>query len=79
MYVRDDYASVGRYLKMLKGFERITLKPGETKTVTFNLGFDELNVLNQDLKKVVEPGTFTISVGASSMNKDLQSVSLRVN
>jgi beta-glucosidase len=54
MYVRDDYASVGRYLKLLKGFKRITLKPGETKTVTFNLGFDELNILNQDLKKLLK-------------------------
>jgi len=78
MYVRDDFASVGRYLKMLKGFERITLKPGETKTVNFNLGFDELNILNQDLKKVVEPGTFTISVGTSSLEKDLQKVTLNV-
>ena len=78
MYVRDDYASVGRYLKMLKGFERITLKPGETKTVSFNLGFDELNILNQDMKKVVEPGTFTISVGTSSNDKDLQKVTLNV-
>jgi beta-glucosidase len=78
MYVRDDFASVGRYLKMLKGFERITLKPGETKTVSFNLGFDELNILNQDMKKVVEPGTFTISVGTSSVDKDLQKVTLKV-
>ncbi|GAA4958034.1 beta-xylosidase [Algibacter aquimarinus] len=78
MYVRDDFASVGRYLKMLKGFERITLKPGETKTVSFNLGFDELNVLNQDMKKVVEPGTFTISVGTSSLEKDLKKVILTV-
>jgi beta-glucosidase len=78
MYVRDDYASVGRYLKMLKGFERITLKPGETKTVSFKLGFDELNILNQDMKKIVEPGTFTISVGTSSAEKDLQKVTLKV-
>ena len=78
MYVRDDYASVGRYLKMLKGFERITLKPGETKTVTFKLGFDELNVLNQDMEKVVEPGTFTISVGTSSLKKDLKTIILSV-
>ncbi|GAA4950307.1 glycoside hydrolase family 3 N-terminal domain-containing protein [Algibacter agarivorans] len=76
MYVRDDFASVGRYLKLLKGFERITLKPGETKTVSFKLGFDELNVLNQDMKKVVEPGTFTISVGASSLGKDLKTIIL---
>ncbi|MDN3663949.1 beta-xylosidase [Algibacter miyuki] len=78
MYVRDDYASVGRYLKMLKGFKRITLKPGETKTVSFKLGFDELNILNQDLKKVVEPGTFTISVGASSKVEDLKTITLKV-
>ena len=63
---------------MLNGFERITLNPGETKTVTFKLGFDELNVLNQDMKKEVEPGTFTISIGTSSMTKDLKSVTLRV-
>ena len=78
MYVRDDYASVGRYNKMLKGFERISLEPGETKTVTFTLGFDELNILNQQMKKVVEPGTFTISVGASSQEGDLQKVTLTV-
>ncbi|WP_203257132.1 beta-xylosidase [Hyunsoonleella ulvae] len=78
MYVRDDYASVGRYLKMLKGFERITLKPGETKTVTFKIGFNELNLLNSDMQKVVEPGTFTISVGTSSLEKDLQKVVLTV-
>ncbi|XCF05444.1 beta-xylosidase [Tamlana crocina] len=78
MYVRDDFASVGRYLKLLKGFERITLKPGETKTVRFKLGFDELNILNQDMKKVVEPGTFTISVGASSKAEDLKTVLLTV-
>ncbi|WP_159951836.1 beta-xylosidase [Polaribacter septentrionalilitoris] len=78
MYVRDDYASVGRYNKMLKGFERISLKPGETKTVTFTLGFDELNILNQQMKKVVEPGTFTISVGASSQESDLQKATLTV-
>ena len=78
MYVRDDFASVGRYLKLLKGFKRVTLKPGETKTVSFNLGFDELNVLNQDMKKVVEPGTFTISVGTSSLEKDLKKVILMV-
>ena len=78
MYVRDDYASVGRYNKMLKGFERISLKPGETKTVTFTLSFEELNILNQQMKKVVEPGTFTISVGASSQEKDLHKAILKV-
>ena len=78
MYVRDDIASVGRYNKMLKGFERISLQPGETKTVSFKLGFDELSLFDKDLNKVVEPGTFTISVGASSQESDLQKATLRV-
>lgn len=78
MYIRDDYASVGRYLKMLKGFKRITLKPGETKKVTFDVGFNELNVLNQQMKRIVEPGTFTVSIGTSSLQKDLQTVKLKV-
>ena len=72
MYIRDDYASVGRYLKMLKGFERISLLPGETKTVTFELNAENLAIYNQEMNKVVEPGTFTISVGSSSAEKDLQ-------
>ena len=78
MYVQDDFATVGRYLKMLKGFQRISLKPGETKTVKFKLGFDELNILNQEMKKVVEPGTFTISVGSSSRTQDLHQIKLTV-
>lgn len=78
MYVRDDYASVGRYLKMLKGFERVSLAPGETKTVSFTLGFDELSLYDTALERVVEPGTFTISVGASSRANDLQTTRLTV-
>jgi beta-glucosidase len=78
MYVRDDFASVGRYNKMLKGFMRISLEPGERKKVEFELNFDKLSILNQEMKKVVEPGTFTISVGASSLEKDLKQVKLTV-
>lgn len=79
MYIRDNYASVGRYLKMLKGFERITLQPGETKTVTFELNSENLSILNQEMNKVVEPGDFTISIGGSSLEKDLKKVTLTVN
>jgi beta-glucosidase len=78
MYVRDDYASVGRYDKMLKGFERISLMPGETRTVSFELNFENLSLLDIDLKRVVEPGTFTISVGASSLDDDLKTTTLTV-
>lgn len=78
MYIRDDFASVGRYNKMLKGFERISLKKGETKTVSFELNFQNLSLYNQAMKKVVEPGDFTISVGSSSLVKDLQTIKLTV-
>ena len=78
MYVRDDFASVGRYLKMLKGFDRIQLQPGETKTVEFELNPENLFIYNQQMEKVVEPGTFTISVGASSLAQDLLTISLSV-
>ncbi len=78
MYIRDDFASVGRYNKMLKGFERITLNPGETKKVSFQLNSENLAILNQNLEKVVEPGTFTISVGASSRAEDLKTATLTV-
>ena len=78
MYVKDDFASVGRYLKMLKGFQRVNLKVGETKTVAFELNPNNLAVLNAALKKEVEPGTFTIMVGASSLEKDLKNIRLTV-
>lgn len=78
MYVRDDFASVGRYLKMLKGFERLTLQPGETKTVTFELNFEKLFLYDQHMNKVVEPGDFTISLGSSSQEQDLKQVKLTV-
>lgn len=78
MYIRDDFASVGRYIKMLKGFKRITLNPGEAKTVLFELNSENLSIYNKDMEKVVEPGDFTISVGASSLEKDLQTVKLTV-
>lgn len=78
MYIKDDYASVGRYNMMLKGFERITLKPGETKELSFEIDYDDLALYNQEMKKVVEPGLFTIQLGSSSREVDLKSVALVV-
>jgi beta-glucosidase len=53
-------------LKLLQGFERISLKAGETKTVEFSLNFDSFRLLNKDYEWVVEDGDFEIMVGASS-------------
>lgn len=66
LYVRDEISTVTTYEKLLKGFERITLEPGETKTVSFLLPAEELSLLNKDNHWVVEPGFFKIMVGASS-------------
>ncbi|MBO9623781.1 MAG: glycoside hydrolase family 3 C-terminal domain-containing protein [Sphingomonas sp.] len=76
LYVRDDLASVTRPVKELKAFERVTLAPGEKKTVTFELKPRDLSLWNVDMKRVVEPGTFTISAGPNSV--DLKSTTLTV-
>lgn len=76
LYVRDDEASVTRPLIELKRFQRVTLQPGEKKTVRFELKPADLSLYNLDMKRVVEPGTFTISAGPSSAT--LKSTTLTV-
>ena len=66
LYVRDKVGSVTRPVKELKGFQRIALQPGETKTVTFELPISDLAFWNIDMKKVVEPGEFTLWIGTNS-------------
>ena len=78
MYIKDDLASVGRYIKMLKGFERVSLQPGESKMVEFTLDHTNLSILDQGMQKIVEPGTFTVYVGSSSRDEDLLATTLRV-
>jgi beta-glucosidase len=67
LYIRNTEASVEQPLRELKGFTRITLTPGETKRVSFPLGFDELNFYNAELNKTVEPTTYDIWIGGSSL------------
>jgi beta-glucosidase len=76
LYIRDEVSSVTRPVKELRGFRRITLDPGQTQTVTFKLGFDQLSFLNRDMHRVVEPGTFKIMVGGNSV--DLTEATLTV-
>lgn len=66
LYVRDDVSSVPRPVLELKGFRRVTLKPGEKRTLRFEFEPDALAFWNIDMKWVVEPGTFTVSAGPSS-------------
>ncbi|WP_263350118.1 beta-glucosidase BglX [Acidicapsa acidisoli] len=67
LYVRNTSASVEQPLRELKGFARVTLAPGETKHVEFPLGFDELSFYNVESKRVVEPTTYKVFVGGSSL------------
>jgi beta-glucosidase len=76
LYVRDDQASVTKPVIELKRFQRVTLKPGERRTLNFDLQPDDLALWNADMKQVVEPGTFTVSAGPNSV--DLKSASLTV-
>ncbi|MGC1490930.1 MAG: glycoside hydrolase family 3 N-terminal domain-containing protein [Candidatus Acidiferrum sp.] len=68
LYIRDEVSSVTRPVKEMRGFQRISLDPGQTKTVEFALGFKELSFLNRDMHRVVEPGTFKIMVGGNSVD-----------
>jgi beta-glucosidase len=68
LYIRDEISSVTRPIKELRGFRRIALDPGQTKTVEFTLGFDDLCFLNRDMHRVVEPGTFKIMAGGNSVD-----------
>jgi beta-glucosidase len=65
-YLRDVVASVARPVRELKGFERVALEAGETKTITFRLGPKELSSLDDDGNEVLEPGRFQVWVGGDS-------------
>jgi beta-glucosidase len=70
LYLRDLLATVARPVLMLAGFERVKLGPGEEREVSFPLGPEQLRLLDRDMRWVVEPGVFRVSVGASS--KDIR-------
>lgn len=76
LYIRDDVSSVTRPLLELKGFRRVSLKPGESRTVSFEIKPSDLWFYNVDMKRVVEPGTFTIFAGPNSV--DLKKTTLTV-
>ena len=68
LYIRNLYASVTRPVKELKGFQRISLKPGESKTVTFKLNTNDLKFYNNDMEFVTESGKFLAWIGWNSDN-----------
>jgi beta-glucosidase len=68
LYIRDDVGSVTRPVQELRGFRRVSLKPGETRTISFAVGVQDLAFHNADLARVAEPGSFLLLVGGSSAN-----------
>lgn len=66
LYIRIRGVSVEEPLRVLKGFERVSLQPGESKKVTFPLGFQELSFINAKSQRVVEPADYTVFIGGSS-------------
>jgi beta-glucosidase len=68
IYINDVVASVTRPVKELKAFERISLRAGEKKTVSFSISTDELAFYNKNMEKKVEPGIFKVMAGNSSSN-----------
>jgi beta-glucosidase len=69
LYIRDTAASVTRPVKELKGFQRITLRPGEKRRIEFTLTREHLGLYNREMQFVVEPGEFKVMVGASSADE----------
>jgi beta-glucosidase len=76
LYLHDVVSSVTRPIKELKGFKRVTLAPGESKTVQFTLDREAFALWNQEMKRVVEPGAFEIMVGPNSV--DLKTTTLDI-
>jgi beta-glucosidase len=66
LYIRERFTPVATPVKQLRGFERVALEPGQKKTVTFALGPEDLQLLDQDMHWRVMPGTFDIMIGSSS-------------
>lgn len=76
LYIRDVVSSVTRPVKELRGFKRVTLAPGASETVTFQLGEKDFRFWNKDMQRIVEPGDFEIMAGPNS--RDLKKVTLSV-
>lgn len=76
LYIRDMVGSITRPVKELKGFQKISLKTGESKTVSFNITVNDLKFYNSDLKYVAEPGDFKLFIGTNS--KDVKEADFKL-
>ena len=72
LYIKDKVSSVTTYDSQLRGFERVPLKPGETKTINFTIHPDDLAILDKEMNWTVEEGTFEVLIGGSSVDIKLR-------
>ena len=63
MFLRDVVCRITPFVKQLRGFERVSLQPGEARTLTFPIGFEDLSFINERMKPEVEPGEFKVMIG----------------
>lgn len=68
LYIHDKIATTVQPMKQLKKFTRIMIHVNETKTITFSLDYEDLSIINKEMKRIVEPGVFKIMIGKSSDN-----------
>ena len=78
VYLHDQVSSVTRPVEELRGFRRVTLAPGASETVSFTVGPEAVSLVDESLKRVVEPGLFDVMVGTSSSSTGLTKVVLEV-
>jgi len=77
LYLHELVTSVTQPVKVLRGFKRVALAPGASTRVRFELGWDDFAIFDENLHQVVEPGTFEVMAGASSV--DLKTAQLEVS
>ena len=78
MYLKDEEASTPRPKLQLEGFDRINLKPGESKVVEFELTARQFSIIGKDDKRVIEKGNFVISVGGGQPNVGATTISGKI-
>tara|TARA_B100002019_G_C20715889_1_gene332509 strand:- start:20 stop:445 length:426 start_codon:yes stop_codon:yes gene_type:complete len=78
LYISDKFSSITRPVKELKAFKRVSLKPGESKKIIFELDKSAFAFYDAEMKYIVEAGEFNIHVGNSSRDEDLKSISFNI-
>ena len=72
LYITDCFCRITPFVRQLRGFQKLWLEPGEKKTVTFTLGFEDFAFINEKMEREVEPGEFVISIGTEKLSLNME-------